>query len=405
MQFYPLMFFLCAILRKIVEIILKSRPYKNNIDFLIPFLIFFSQCLFGYIIYICYSKKTNLNKGTKKNVLSPFKEESFLSTSNKSTFSNDGKIKIIFLILFASFFNFIGTIIRNDDVLNFLSKEEDNSQLNVRVRGIQIIISSLLCHYTIRINIYKHQKLSLIIISFFYAILIGVELYISNQILSKIAVLSICIISNLFRSFLDVTEKYLFEFNYINIFLMMTYEGLTGLFFDIIAILSGNSFKNEGNNLLNSLSKSGLEVFIFIVLIIFYIVISGFKNAYRVTTNKYYSPISRALIESTIDPFLFLYISLTSDKKDEFELFWTHFSIVFFCLMIISLFSLVYNDFIILYCCGLEYNTYSEIINRLYQRKISESGYFTDDNESSSCNSEDKKTISIELDENYIIHM
>ena len=132
---------------------------------------------------------------------------------------------------------------------------------------------------------------------------------------------------------------------------------------------------------------------------------SGFKNAYRVTTNKYYSPISRALIESNIDPFLFLYISLTSDKKDEFELFWTHFSIVFCCLMIISFFSLVYNDFIILYCCGLEYNTYSEIINRLYQRKISESGYFTDDNESSSCNSEDKKTISIELDENYIIHM
>ena len=53
----------------------------------------------------------------------------------------------------------------------------------------------------------------------------------------------------------------------------------------------------------------------FILVIIVYIVLSGFKNAYRVTTNKYYSPMSRALFESTIDPFLFLYNSLTFEKK------------------------------------------------------------------------------------------
>ena len=112
-------------------------------------------------------------------------------------------------------------------------------------------------------------------------------------------------------------------------------------------------FGNEGKNLLNYLSESSSELIIFIVLIVAYIIISGFKNAYRVTTNKYYSPISRALIESTIDPILFLYNSLSFREKDDYKLFWAHFAFVLLCLMIIAFFALIYNDFIILYCCGL----------------------------------------------------
>ena len=288
-----------------------------------------------------------------------------------------------------------------------MTKEEDNGQLDFRVRGIQIIFSSLLCYYTIRINIYKHQKLSLIVISVFYAILIGVELYISDEILVKMLILSICIISNLFRSFMDVTEKYLFEYNYINIFLMLIYEGLTGLFFLIIAFFTSPVFGNEGKNLLNYLSESSSELILFIVLIVAYIIISGFKNAYRVTTNKYYSPISRALIESTIDPILFLYNSLSFREKDDYKLFWAHFAFVLLCLMIIAFFALIYNDFIILYCCGLEYNTYSEITNRLYSEELNKDGIFSDDDIASfsSLNSEDEKSINIELNGDYIIRI
>jgi len=57
LHFYPLMFLLFAILRKTVETILRCQPYTDYLDFLIPLLIFFSQCLFGLIIYLCYSKK------------------------------------------------------------------------------------------------------------------------------------------------------------------------------------------------------------------------------------------------------------------------------------------------------------------------------------------------------------
>ena len=58
-------------------------------------------------------------------------------------------------MIFASFFNFIGSIIRSDDVINFGTKEENNSLLEIRVRSIQIIISSLLCYYALKFNIYK----------------------------------------------------------------------------------------------------------------------------------------------------------------------------------------------------------------------------------------------------------
>ena len=75
---------------------------------------------------------------------------------------------------------------------------------------------------------------------------------------------------------------------------------------------------------------------------------------------------SRALFESTLDPFLFIYNFLTQNNNEAIkQLKWIYFSLVVFSLTVISFFSLVYNDFIILYCCGLEHNTYIEIDRRL----------------------------------------
>jgi hypothetical protein len=257
-------------------------------------------------------------------------------------------------------------MIRKDDLIFFANDEDKNTQLETRVRSIQIIISSLLCIYVIRFHIYYHQKLTLIIISFFLLALIIIELlYTSTNIIYKILALLVCSISCLFRSFLDVTEKYLFDYDYINIFKMLMYEGLIGLFFYIIYFLTDKTYQNHGKILLEDMSKLDRSFILFVFLIMLYIIISGFKNAYRVTTNKYYSPMSRALFESTLDPFLFLYNFLTFYSYDDGSKKWIYFSIVLFCLLVIAFFSLVYNDFIIFYCYGLEYNTYSEINRRI----------------------------------------
>ena len=101
----------------------------------------------------------------------------------------DNNIKKILLIIFCCNFNFTGTIIRNNDIVNIGKKEESNIQLETRVRSMQIIISALLCYYTLSFNISKHQKLCLTIISFFLLVLINIELYIANNIINKILAL------------------------------------------------------------------------------------------------------------------------------------------------------------------------------------------------------------------------
>ena len=365
-NFYPLMLLLFIFLRIFVEKILKAHPYKEDIDFILSFLIFFSQSLIGAIIYLYYN--CNKKEPTQEPIITG-KRISKIGTvtliMNKSYEINDSKFKKISLIIFASFFNFVGSIIRSDDAINFGEKEENNSQLEIRIRSIQIIISSLLCYFTLRLNIYKHQKLSLIIISLFLVFLIIIELIIASNKKNKILSMLIVIISCLSRAFLDVTEKYLFDYNYINILSMLIYEGLIGIFLFIIFFIVNKSYQNQGKNILIDMSHFNWQLITFILLIILYTVISGFRNAYRVTTNKYYSPMSRALFESTLDPFLFLYNFLTFYSYDEGSKKWIYFSTVLFCLLVIAFFSLVYNDFIIFYCYGLEYNTYSEINRRI----------------------------------------
>ena len=365
-NFYPLMLLLFIFLRIFVEKILKAHPYKEDIDFILSFLIFFSQSLIGAIIYLYYNCKKK--EPTQEPIITG-KRISKIGTvtliMNKSYEINDSKFKKISLIIFASFFNFVGSIIRSDDAINFGEKEENNSQLEIRIRSIQIIISSLLCYFTLRLNIYKHQKLSLIIISLFLVFLIIIELIIASNKKNKILSMLIVIMSCLSRAFLDVTEKYLFDYNYINILSMLIYEGLIGIFLFIIFFIVNKSYQNQGKNILIDMSHFNWQLITFILLIILYTVISGFRNAYRVTTNKYYSPMSRALFESTLDPFLFLYNFLTFYSYDEGSKKWIYFSTVLFCLLVIAFFSLVYNDFIIFYCYGLEYNTYSEINRRI----------------------------------------
>ena len=374
------MLLLFIFLRKCLEIILSYHPYKDNIDFIISFLIFFSQSLIGFIIYLFYFKGNKDEVKTAQIQISPTKIGKIILIENKTYISNDSKLKKICLIIFASIFNFIGTIIRSDDAVNFGKKEENNSLLEVRVRGIQIIIACLLCYFSIRIAIYRHQKFSIIIISIFLLFILIIELYISEKVINKILAILICTLSCSFRAILDVTEKYLFDFNYINVLKMLIYEGIIGVFLFIFYYLSNDTYQKQGKNILKNMSEFDLSFVYFIILIILYIIISGLRNSYRVTTNKYYSPMSRALFESTLDPFVFLYYTLIYKDKDKYGGgYWIYFGLILFFLVIIAFFSLVYNDFIILYCFGLEHNTYHEITGRLYSPNISE-----DDDQNSS---------------------
>ena len=162
-----------------------------------------------------------------------------------------------------------------------------------------------------------------------------------------------------------MTEKYLFEYDYINILAMLIYEGLIGVCSFIIYFIANKEYQNQGKNIIKDMSYFDWKLVTFILLIILYTIISGFRNAYRVTTNKFYSPMSRALFESTLDPFLFIYNFFTFKTYEESRVKWFFFSFILFSLLLIAFFSLIYNDFLVLNCCGLDYNTYSGINSRL----------------------------------------
>jgi len=72
---------------------------------------------------------------------------------------------------------------------------------------------------------------------------------------------------------------------------------------------------------------------------------------------------TRALAESIIDPSDFIYLFIKNEIiKEGINLY--YFIAIAVSLFVISFLLLVYNDFIVLYCFGLEYNTHLEIQKR-----------------------------------------
>ena len=142
--YYPLMLIICISIRKIDELFIKYLcKYKNGF-FIIPLLIFISQIFAGLIGCLCYEKK----KASQKNKIYSGIE----LIQNKSTIIlPDKQIKIFILMIFASFFNYVGVIDR---------RIIPDFHFESQIRGIQIIFSAFLCYFTIRIKIYNHQIIS-----------------------------------------------------------------------------------------------------------------------------------------------------------------------------------------------------------------------------------------------------
>ena len=95
---------------------------------------------------------------------------------------------------------------------------------------------------------------------------------------------------------------------------------------------------------------------------------------------------TRALAESILDPFIIIY-SLIIDSHDKNWLFWLYYGINILLSIIMSLCSCIYNDFIVLYFCGLEHETYLEVSKRSFT--IDENPVLPEENSSSSDEEED----------------
>ena len=98
---------------------------------------------------------------------------------------------------------------------------------------------------------------------------------------------------------------------------------------------------------------------LFIILFILYVLLQIVVNIYRIYCNVIYSPMARSLIDYFMNPFLNIFFFFV--EKDFFD------NVVYFVVSeilccVMSFFGCVFNEYIVLYCCGLERETKDEIV-------------------------------------------
>ena len=98
---------------------------------------------------------------------------------------------------------------------------------------------------------------------------------------------------------------------------------------------------------------------LFTFLLVLYLILCGGRNVFRVITTKLYSPMARSLTDYFINPlYLIYYFAMGKDFLNEGERDIIYFIVNLITSIIISFCGCIYNEFIVLYFCGLETNTH-----------------------------------------------
>ena len=221
---YPSLFIAFIATRKIIKFILEKFITKNN---KCSFLMISLMVLIEFILGLYYSLKRqkdiniNNNKTDKKQTNKEDSNENELIIRANSLKRRDKDCKIILLMVFSAYFEIIGCSSRKLITL-FDQNSNDYDEFNARFRGAETCISSLLCHFTLRMKIYKHQIYSLIGIGSNLIFIFGMQLYLERDNIKLYFIKITGVIgTSICRAFLDTTEKYLMEYDHIDVFKLM----------------------------------------------------------------------------------------------------------------------------------------------------------------------------------------
>ena len=377
---YILQLIIWNLLRNIEKAIISSiLGFDNSIIFTL--LMFLGDLIFGSIIY-SYQLKFLQNNNDKP---SKFMSITLLHNTNE-LIPPDSQLKIYLLLFFSSFFDFIEFTLSR----YYIPKYFDISiSIQSRLSGILTISSALFFYYVLKFQIFKHQFFSLLIIGFCLIIVI-----ISEFLLFKFRTLEEFIISlilifftHFFNSLLDSIEKYLFEYNYLNPFRTLMWEGIFGSLITLIYYIVNNPIKD----IIKYYKHKSIGEFVALIFLLFlYIFLCGGRNTFRVVTNKIYSPMAKTLTDYILNPFYLIYdFFIGNDFHNGKEPNYIYFSINLVISFIISICGCVYNEFIVLFCCELEFDTHNQISKRASIMENSSDENNSSEESSSSNNSND----------------
>ena len=349
--FYLLMLIIFNFLRKIDSIIMDKIIGLSG-TLLLTFLMFLGEFIAGLSIFIY---QISFFPKRKKSTFLGIK----LIQAKSDISHRDSIFKIYFLIFITSYFDFIEFMVATFYIPQY---EDIPKSLIMRFGSILTISAAILCYYLLRLPIFKHHIFSLLII-FICFIIITIsknifQLFYSIQNILHISlIIGLVFINHFFTAFKDVIEKYLLEFDFINPFKMLMIEGIIGCI-----ITSIYSYKEEPfENIKEIYKKNDYKFILLIVCLFLFFFLSGGRNAYRVITNKIYSPMTRTLTDSILDPLLIIYYyCVESDFKigDSNKQNILYFIINLIISIIIDFCSCIYNELLILYFCNLEHNTH-----------------------------------------------
>ena len=166
---------------------------------------------------------------------------------------------------------------------------------------------------------------------------------------------------------MNITDKYLLEFDSYDPFLLLGFEGLFGCIFS----LSSFFFENPFPDIKKIYDKeSAYSFFLFILLLFLFYLFGAFRNSFRIMTNKLYSPMELTLSDYFLNPIFIIISYITGDFKTKDGQSTIYFIINLILSIIASFSTLIYNEFMVLFFCGLEYNTYDQIAKRTKEEQI-----------------------------------
>ena len=348
---YPIIFIIFNGLRKIDSIIMKDLIEFYG-SLLLTMIIFFADFLSGLIIYLNHLKFLKQKEATKFMGIELIQAPSEIQAP-------DSKFKIYLLLFLAIFIDFAEYVLSSCYIP--MTYKKASISLEWRLKSIIICASALFSYYILKFPIFKHQVLCIIITFFCLLVVVITEIiayYIDKKESRYFFLLFLFFIDHIFSSGLDIIEKYLLEYDFINPFKMLMIEGLIGLILCLLFSILQDPF--EG---IKEIKPERIPYLI--IAFIFYFFFSWGRNLYRVITNKLYSPMTRALADYILVPILIIFYYVW---EGDFTINGQKIFIYFFINCIISIIvvgcGLVYNEFIILFCCDLAYDTHYEVSKR-----------------------------------------
>jgi len=359
---YPLQYLIYNVLRD-TESTLVDKYFNYSDSLMFTPLMFIGEFFSGLIVY--YKQKKFVHKSLFKDNNSD--KYMNLELIKGETIYHSKKIdripKMIFILFCCAFFDFVQFILS----INTPQFINVSKSIRSRLGGIVIVFNALFYYFVLKLPVLRHQSLSLIINGICLLIVYITEFIFqeTNFFLSYGQFIIILLLSSIglfFNSMIDSNEKYLYEYNNMNPFYSLVFEGFFGFLFSLIYDLYHNPFEK-----INEFKKSHntSEFVILIFCLILYVILSGLKNLLRVNTTKIFTPMTTTSVEYILNPIYFIIDFalgedfLTSGKRN-----YAYFIINLIIGIIISFSNLIFNEFLILFFCDLDKDTHLEISKR-----------------------------------------